>query len=637
MADNNRNRPGRPHLQVDTAKPEKKSGRSGSTHSSRRFSIIDICCLGQPGYGALIIDLKGDLSKFNGQKCTPWKLPDGKWVAKVEDGMDTMEICLAEKHFTVIPFRNKSQPDINGNSIRRARKQTTIGLNNRSSVQIALESLGVEIQSAITRHSEKGSQCDMTLVLKAKLKEFDRNHDGIVSKRELVDGCERLGIGVTHQAVDLMWPLFKPDSETDGVQLEDFMSIVMQTIQSKKDVHLAQALHVQTTKMGTVQRRKRIKQKSEQFRMLLENTTMLQALLTDLMKKLKLNPKTMFDTLDYDQGGSIDPEEFRGFLKFHHLEFTKTQVALLWPMICTDQSGEMGFEEFSALLKISKHSGWSTSMMEDRFSMACNAEGYEEILGVFAAALGGDGDGDDGHSPPSSPTKLRQDDATPASLTRQGKQQPRGGSGQAAGPRSTDGVTQLRIMHRKMSILLTPPARVRTLDLGGSAPLPTLPASPLPGAPNWTNGFPPPRSPQAPQVAFAQNRFVNPSSPRSPSSLPSLKTYPLPDAYDAHSDSFTINSPTNSRASTSASQSMSWADQRPPSPLHALSQSIDALNPNQRKIVLQGGQLKHSFFKMQSVAKKVEYQPRSRTQSDPGRSERLDKKVCIAAVSAVYY
>jgi Ca2+-binding EF-hand superfamily protein len=320
--------------------------------------------LGQPGYGALIDGLKGGLSKFNGQPCSPWKLPDGNWVANVSDGQDTMEICLPEKHFTVIPQKSKSRPISASQGGKK--KPKTIGLNNRSSIHVALESLCVEIQSALTRHSEKGAKCDIATVLKAKLIEFDKNHDGIVSKEELVDGCTRLGIGVTLQAVGLMWPLFKPDPKTNAVLLEVFTETITQTILSKKNEQLAHALHQQNTKMGTAQRKKRIQQKSEQFRMLLESVTMLQTLLADLMEKLQLNPKEMFDQLDYDQAGGIDPEEFRGFLNFHELEINKTQVALLWPMICADQSGEMGLAEFKALLKVGKNAGWSTRMMEDR-------------------------------------------------------------------------------------------------------------------------------------------------------------------------------------------------------------------------------------------------------------------------------
>jgi hypothetical protein len=76
------------------------------------------------------------------------------------------------------------------------------------------------------------------------------------------------------------------------------------------------------------------------------------------------SPEEFFGELDKDQGGSIDQEEFRGFLKFHEVAFSKKQLLLLWPMLCEDKM--MGLEDLKKFLKAGEHSGWSTRLMQDR-------------------------------------------------------------------------------------------------------------------------------------------------------------------------------------------------------------------------------------------------------------------------------
>jgi Ca2+-binding EF-hand superfamily protein len=529
--------------------------------------------LGQDGYNAVLGDLKGGLSKFNGQKVDPFQLPDGTWVANVLDGQETMQVALDKKHYTVIPGRC-SQP--NSPTRRVAARKHTIALNNRSSVQVALESLCVEIQSAISRHSEEtGKKCDLA----KELKSFDNDTDGKVSKEELVIGCKRLGIEVNHQALDLMWPLFKPNLDTKAVCLDSFMNTIFQTLEAKKNVHLAQVLHEQTTNLSAAQRKKRIKQKSEQFRKLLETATMLQTLLLDLMSKTGTDSRGLFDKLDYDGGGSIDPEEFRGFLKFHKFDFTRNQVQLLWPMICSDNSGEMGFEAFQSFLKKNEHSGWNTRLMEDRFSQAMDSSAYDEMFEACATELVSKKDG-------SKPKKQTNPNS----------------------PKQAE--TQLDVMHRRLSIMLTPPQITRGLMLGGGA-LPPLPSSPTSSESGgqlayWAETFPSVKaarrkSPPVPMTVSPAGRNTSFAlSPRSLSSLPSMQTYPQP----ADFESFSVDSPI--RSSAQGSMFSPWAD-------------VDTLNPNQRKIVNQGANLQRSFAKMQSVAQRVEDTSRQvRHTSDPG-------------------
>jgi hypothetical protein len=139
----------------------------------------------------------------------------GNWLVDVLEGDDTVEIVLPPKHFSVIKDRKLKS------SLTLGALHPTIGGNNRSSVQVALESLCVEIQSAVTIRSASANK---KVNIVAELRSFDENADGNVSKHELVVGCRKLGIEVTLQAVDLMWPLFTPDPVNGNVHLDSFMS-----------------------------------------------------------------------------------------------------------------------------------------------------------------------------------------------------------------------------------------------------------------------------------------------------------------------------------------------------------------------------------------------------------------------------
>jgi hypothetical protein len=57
-------------------------------------------------------------------------------------------------------------------------------------------------------------------------------------------------------------------------------------IGAKKDIHMQEDLHQKTMKLNTAQRRHRIKQKTAQFRQLLDTATLLQTLLLQLMQKV---------------------------------------------------------------------------------------------------------------------------------------------------------------------------------------------------------------------------------------------------------------------------------------------------------------------------------------------------------------
>ena len=124
----------------------------------RRYSVVGPEFLGNPGYKAIVVDLKGELAKYNGDRCDPVPYGNESWLIRLpEQSGDTQAPELVVPTRSLIAFAdhgNAEDADLTPSKV----SGFSINMNNRSSAIVALESLCCEIQSSIRRHGIKGHE-----------------------------------------------------------------------------------------------------------------------------------------------------------------------------------------------------------------------------------------------------------------------------------------------------------------------------------------------------------------------------------------------------------------------------------------------------------------------------------------------
>jgi Ca2+-binding EF-hand superfamily protein len=358
-----------------------------SVDMAKRYPPVAMTFLGEPGYEAYTINLRGPLAQYNNQRCEPEKhrQVQGCWLAYLKKaGGEMVQIALPEKH--LVPFcSQKTGRHKSTQKAAFARNRPTINLNNRSSSATAFESLCQEISGALARKKkeskESGKKASDWKHTDAALKMFDIDGDGLIEMHEMLATCARLSITISQAELVMVWPMFSP--APDGtVNIKNFLEVFRKAKLARRDPSAADGLHSHLLEVGKAQRKIRIHQKSQQFEKLGQVAVMLRTYLVRLMKEKNFLPKVLFEMIDLDGGGSIAQSEFRAFLRMDGLELSEVQLQVVWPLLCADESGEMGPKEFSRFIGGAR--AWSPSMMFDNFTHHMEvASEYKDLLGAF--------------------------------------------------------------------------------------------------------------------------------------------------------------------------------------------------------------------------------------------------------------
>jgi hypothetical protein len=99
-----------------------------------------------------------------------------------------------------------------------------------------------------------------------------------------------------------------------SINVDTFLAKVMSRKTVRRNQEMDSAARQVQGQVSQLQRRKRIEQKSMQFKKLAEISTMLHDCVKGVMDSLQLTAKQLFRRIDEDDGGTIDMDEFRHFL-----------------------------------------------------------------------------------------------------------------------------------------------------------------------------------------------------------------------------------------------------------------------------------------------------------------------------------
>jgi Ca2+-binding EF-hand superfamily protein len=236
--------------------------------------------------------------------------------------------------------------------------------NNRQDVRATADSLVMQLRNVLIERGGGGKEGRDTVEvqqIKDLFGEMDSNHNGQLDKKEFLDGCLGVGITISPQEINLMWPLFDLDGNgtIDTDELTTFLEdrrTGRKTSTDMKDIskHLRQDRILNKTAYAA-----RLKAIAESLRVSI----------VGILAKERITKEELFLRLDLDGGGTLDRSEFLGGLRRLGIPLSLPDMNVLWPMFSLDADGTVSMHEWQQFLDTkSEESGWSYRMTCDIFT-----------------------------------------------------------------------------------------------------------------------------------------------------------------------------------------------------------------------------------------------------------------------------
>jgi Ca2+-binding EF-hand superfamily protein len=240
-------------------------------------------------------------------------------------------------------------------------------LNNRSSVKMAYHTFVQQFRHAVNKRSGALNSTPKDVLL-----EMDENGNGTIDKKELLLGAHTLGISLTPNELEMIWPMFKPFDAHGNVIIDQFITTVMMNTKGKENIGTILAMEGQMLSLQKMNRHDRIRRKSALASQLATTSVGLRASLTMKLQEKSLTSDEAFVLLDTGNDNTIDKSEFYKGLERLGIVITGADLDAIWPMFNLDQDGTITKVEWKKF--IDDKVGWSYKLMADRFSAIASSD-----------------------------------------------------------------------------------------------------------------------------------------------------------------------------------------------------------------------------------------------------------------------
>jgi Ca2+-binding EF-hand superfamily protein len=252
-------------------------------------------------------------------------------------------------------MQNDEKADKNGN-------QATS--NNRKDVRATVDSLVTQLRNVLIEQGGGGKEGRDTVEvqqIKDLFDEMDSNHNGELDKQEFLDGCQNVGITISPQEVNLVWPLF--DDDGNGFIDTDELIVFLE------DRRTGRKTSTDMKDISKQLRQDRILNKTAYATHLKAKAESLRESVVGILAKERITKEELFLRLDADGGGTLDRSEFLGGLRRLGIPLSVDDMNLLWPMFSLDADGTVGKHEWEKFLDPKGlETWWSYRMTGDLFT-----------------------------------------------------------------------------------------------------------------------------------------------------------------------------------------------------------------------------------------------------------------------------
>jgi Ca2+-binding EF-hand superfamily protein/chromosome segregation ATPase len=221
-----------------------------------------------------------------------------------------LQVGAAELDGLMRSFDNDKDGNIRYTELLR--KLERLGVKNRSEAHQVLQTIYTAIRN-------------LNYTLEDVFRIFDKDGNGSISRKELLDSFHNFGIGLTSQQIEKVLKLI--DSNADGnIEFYEFKSVFA------KELDL------------------------EEFRESPVATDWKDQLfirMNDAIKKYNLNLTEAFAAFDQNKDGRISKSEFAGSFKNMGVTLTASQLDDLWNSVNVDRDGYVSYVEFVKQVKAS--------------------------------------------------------------------------------------------------------------------------------------------------------------------------------------------------------------------------------------------------------------------------------------------
>jgi Ca2+-binding EF-hand superfamily protein len=351
--------------------------------------LSDKANIGQPGYTTRLVNLPVVLKKYEGSTiCNtevldmPSRRSSGLFNIEVLHEEETpIQLTLSGKHLE--PFLDASR-DL-PNRLQLAKLQKTgyynecvesgdsgvqarpgASSNNRSSVKLAYEKFIQQFRLAVNDRSGK-----LNSTAKQVLVEMDENGNGMLDKRELLLGAHVLGISVSANELEMVWPLLTPDVEGNCL-IDELLEIVMMSTKGTQNAAIKHAREQQMLALQKNNRHDRISKKTVLVERLADLSMVMRANLTAKLSEKSITSDEAFNLLDCDNSNTINKQEFHAGLERLGVPLAAADLEAIWPMFNLDQAGTITKHEWKKF--IDDKVAWSYKLVADRFSVLASAK-----------------------------------------------------------------------------------------------------------------------------------------------------------------------------------------------------------------------------------------------------------------------
>jgi Ca2+-binding EF-hand superfamily protein len=236
--------------------------------------------------------------------------------------------------------------------------------NNRTDVGATCASLVAQLRNVLLKRAGGGKHGSNTVEvqqIKDLFAEMDSDHNGELDKKEFLHGCLNVGIRISPQEINLVWPLF--DSDGNGTIDTDELTTFLE------DQRTGRRTSTELRGISRQLRKSRIANKSAYSTHLKAIAESVQASMLAIIAKEGITQEELFERLDLDCNTFLDRSEFLGGVRRLGVSLSSDDLDVLWPALSLDADGTVSKHEWGKFLDPKgMESWWSYRMTSDLFT-----------------------------------------------------------------------------------------------------------------------------------------------------------------------------------------------------------------------------------------------------------------------------
>jgi Ca2+-binding EF-hand superfamily protein len=229
--------------------------------------------------------------------------------------------------------------------------------HNRGSARTAMDSLSAQIRKCM---KAKKQESIMAVFV---------TDDGKTTKSVFTAGLAKLGIEMSIDEIELVWPIF--DRKDHGtIDVDELISQIQydkapRTTCDTRSFAKIQALKNKTaTHITRMQRTERIMDKTEYSQELNLLIAKLKDGISKICKSRGITATDLFADWDDDSSGELDKNEFHAAFNDNGLRLRLAEMDMLWPTMDLDDNTTVGPDEW---VKFLQNTDWSFKHTQDKY------------------------------------------------------------------------------------------------------------------------------------------------------------------------------------------------------------------------------------------------------------------------------